>query len=228
MHPYIKGITALFQQHANAARARSSKEYLRNQFNFFGIITPLRRQVDKDYMKNNLPAYSDLPVIVKQLWTLPEREYQYFGIELMIACRKNWKEDIIGLMEFSIVNKSWWDTVDFIVGDLTGPYFQLFPGSKKKITRSWNRSENIWLQRSSLLFQNKYKAGTDPGLLAAYIQHLSASKEFFIQKAIGWALREYSKTDPEWVKQFVAQNKLSPLSAREALKRIGGGIAGET
>ena len=123
-------------------------------------------------------------------------------------------------MEYCLLNKSWWDTVDCIASEWLGPYFKMFPEKIQSVTLSWNTSSNKWLQRSSIMFQKAYKKNTDTELLVKYILHCSKSKDFFIQKAIGWALREYSKTDSEWVKQFVNKNELATLSKREALKRI--------
>ena len=122
-----------------------------------------------------------------------------------------------------ITQKSWWDTVDSMASDITGPYFQRYPEQIRPVTGGWNRSRNIWLQRSSLLFQKAWKKETDKERLASYILHLSKSTEFFVQKAIGWSLREYAKTDPDWVRSFVKshQKELAPLSKREALKHLG-------
>jgi len=131
-----------------------------------------------------------------------------------------WTKSSIKLIEHCIVHKSWWDTVDGIASDWLGTYFKQFNEQIILITSSWNKNSNIWLQRSSILFQKSYKKTTDTALLSSHILHLKDSKEFFIRKAIGWALREYSKTNPEWVIQFVTKNKLSPLSEKEALKRI--------
>ncbi|MGB4843443.1 MAG: DNA alkylation repair protein [Ferruginibacter sp.] len=221
MHVYIKPIAKHFRQNANAENAAGAKAYMRNQFDYFGIKAATRQSISKDYMKEVLPAFTELNIIVKELWQLPEREYQYFAIDLMAAMRKQWTKDITDLIEFILINKSWWDTVDHAASDLTGPYFKLFPQQINKITGNWNRSENFWLQRSSIMFQKKYKKETDTVLLSKYILRHTQSKAFFIQKAIGWDLREYSKTDAAWVKNFVTQNKLAPLSKREALKRIG-------
>ena len=123
-------------------------------------------------------------------------------------------------MEYCIVHKSWWDSVDHLAGYCLGPYFKLFPHQLPAVTDRWNESDNMWLQRSSIMFQKAYKKETDVALLKKYILHCKDSKEFFIRKAIGWALREYSKTDPDWVIKFVERHPLSPLSKREALKRI--------
>ncbi len=220
MHPYIKPINIQFQQNANDENAKAFKAYLRNQFECFGISTPLRRSIGKAYTKNKLPLYNHIEAITKELWQLPQREFQYFAVELIALFKKEWKADIIRLFEYMIVHKSWWDSVDHIASELTGPYFKLFPKDIKKITGKWNRSDNIWLQRSSLMFQKSYRKATDTELLSKYILRLVNSKEFFVQKAIGWSLREYSKTNPAWVVQFVKQYPLSNFSKKEALKRI--------
>jgi 3-methyladenine DNA glycosylase AlkD len=130
--------------------------------------------------------------------------------------------EIISLYEYMIVNKSWWDSVDFLASNLVGPYLMKYPERITELTGEWMRSENIWLQRTCVLFQLKYRDQTDTVLLSSFIEQLKGSKEFFIRKAIGWALREYSKTNPEFVKSFVADQKLSGLSEREALKWLKG------
>jgi 3-methyladenine DNA glycosylase AlkD len=152
---------------------------------------------------------------------MPERDFQYFAVELLMKCKKQWNKNDIRLFEKLIINKSWWDTVDFIANQVTGPWFKLYPDQIVPVTGKWNKSKNIWLQRMSLLFQLKYKKETDTELMFEYICHLSGSEEFFVQKAIGWVLREYSKTNPGIVKKFISENDLKPLSKREGLKIIG-------
>jgi len=218
MHPYLIPLANQFRLHANPETAAGAKAYMRNQFEFYGLYTKDRRMITKAHIKTSLPGYDELESIVKECWALPQREYQYFAIELAAAMKKQWKPGIIGLFEFIITHKSWWDTVDHAESHLTGPYFRMFPGKIRSITGKWNRSGNTWLQRASIMFKKSFKKDTDTRLFSAYLLAHAGSKEFFIRKAIGWALREYSKTDPEWVKRFVGQNKLSPLSAREALK----------
>lgn len=117
-----------------------------------------------------------------------------------------------------IVEKSWWDTIDFIAVNLVGPYFKQYPDQIPTVTQGWMASQNIWLQRTCILFQLKYKNNVDLVLLDGFIQQLKDSREFFIRKAIGWMLREYSKTDADFVIQYLKDNKLSGLSEREALK----------
>jgi 3-methyladenine DNA glycosylase AlkD len=170
--------------------------------------------------EHTVKSIDELQEIVKELWTLEQREFQYFGVELMAFYKKLWNEKTIDLFEHCIVNKSWWDTVDFISNECNATYFLLFPKQIKPVTTRWNRSNNIWLQRSSLLFQKGYKENIDTKLLIGFIVNLSSSKEFFVQKAIGWVLRDYAKINPEWVKAFVNNHELPNLSKREAMKHL--------
>ena len=199
-----------FLRHADPARAVGASAYMLNQFEFYGIPMPERRKICHAFIKTNpLASINGVEKVVKDSWKLPEREWQYFAIELLAYYKKQWKFSTIEVIEYCIIHKSWWDTVDWIADALAGEYFILFPEQTLSITGKWNRSDNMWLQRSSLLFQKKYKNATDTELLRKYILHLSGSKEFFIRKAIGWILREYAKTDPVWVKNFVQSNELS-------------------
>lgn len=220
MHIYIVPVEKLFQKNAHKESALGAKAYMRHQFEFYGLKAEVRRNITNEYMKAILPAYKDLPSIVKELWNLPQREYQYFAIELIAAFKKQWDQEIINLIEYILLHKSWWDTVDHIASDLLGPYFILFPQQTIKITGRWNKSDNCWLQRSSIMFQKKYKLNTNTDLLSKYILRHTKSTEFFIQKAIGWALREYGKANPQWVLEFVQQNSMAPLSKREAIRAI--------
>jgi 3-methyladenine DNA glycosylase AlkD len=139
----------------------------------------------------------------------------------MEKAMKKAEKERIHLYEWAILERSWWDTVDFISGTLVGWHMRMYPDLILPFTRKWMDSGNIWLQRSSLLFQLKYKKDTDTDLLSSYIQELKDSKEFFIRKAIGWILREYSKTNPSWVEKFINNNPdLSGLSKREGMKVI--------
>ena len=221
MHSYLIPIQRKFKQESNAENAKGMKAYMLNQFDFWGLKTPERRRSSKDHFRNHpINDLAELELIVKECFNLPQREYQYLGIELFAFHKKLWKRSSIKLMEYCLMNKSWWDSVDHIASDWLGAYFNLFPEQIIPVTSKWNTSENMWLQRSSILFQKTYKKDTDTELLTKYILHCAGSKEFFIRKAIGWALREYSKTNPDWVKKFVTQHTLSPLSKREALKRV--------
>ena len=149
---------------------------------------------------------------------MPYREYQYTALEFLTKRKRYLTPDTIPLLEMLITTKSWWDTVDGLAANQVGGVIARFPHIRDQHIGRWRAQENIWLRRTTLLFQLRCKEQTDADLLYALIADNLADKEFFIQKAIGWALREYSKSDPTAVQQFVARTDLSPLAHREALK----------
>lgn len=221
MKDFITTLSAEFKKNANATIASGQKAYMRDQFEFYGIKTPKRREKQKPFLvKEYLPPKKDLEKIVKTLWNKPQREYQFFAMELVQKYVNQFEKKDMALLEFIVTHKSWWDTVDFIAVKLIGEYFKLYPSLRKQYVKKWLASKNIWLQRSALLFQLKYKKNLDTELLSYAIQPLLGSKEFFINKAIGWVLREYSRTNPKWVVNFVNQTPLEPLSRKEALRLI--------
>ena len=221
IHPYCRPLVVSFTRHRDREAARQMASYMKNKFPFFGIKTPLRKELFSAFLKENgLPMQGELHTVISTLWDLPEREYQYVAISLFYKFKKKFREEDILLAEKIITGKSWWDTVDGIAAWIAGDYFRKFPEKIKPVTRRWMDSENIWLQRSALLFQLRYKQHTDEDLLFRYIQELTSSTEFFIRKAIGWTLREYSKTTPARVQQFVNETSMSGLSRKEALKVI--------
>ncbi len=212
-------LTALFATHHNAENAVYMKQYMKGQYAYFGIKSPLRKELEKKF-RNSLGKLSeaDLLAVSHWCWQAEEREYQYFIMELLRRNSKTIPRERLDLYERMIVEKSWWDTIDFIAVNLVGPYFKQYPDQIPTVTQGWMASQNIWLQRTCILFQLKYKNNVDLVLLDGFIQQLKDSREFFIRKAIGWMLREYSKTDADFVIQYLKDNKLSGLSEREALK----------
>lgn len=222
MHKFIIPIHHFFSLNANEEKSIGMKKYMKNQFEYFGINMPERRKFCKQYIKTNpLNTIQEVEEIVKELWKLPQREFQYTAIELLAFYKKIWTKKTIILIEYCIINKSWWDSIDFLANQVCNPYFKIFSEEIGKKTTKWNMSNNIWLQRSSILFQLKYKKETNTKLLTQYIENLIDSKEFFIRKAIGWILREYAKTNSKWVIQFVTTHpNLSNLSKKEAIKNI--------
>ncbi|MEM7102433.1 MAG: DNA alkylation repair protein [Bacteroidota bacterium] len=219
MHPYVSDYQLLIKQHADPEKAVKMQKYMRDLFNYYGIKAPELRQLQRQYRhESGFPEKKDLFGIVKDCWKLPQREFQYFGQELMEKFSKKPDPGFLDIYEYMITNKSWWDTVDFIAAKLVGNYFKQFPNLISDTNEQWLESGDIWLQRTTLLFQLKYKTKTDIELLSANIMRLKSSKEFFIRKAIGWLLREYSKTNASFVRDFVTKHELAPLSEREALK----------
>ena len=221
MNNFIKTLEIEFSNNANAEVAIGQKAYMKNHFEFYGIKSPIRQDIQKPFLnKIFLPTKNELHEIVHILWSKPEREYQYFTQEFTYKYIKQLDESDLELFEFMVVNKSWWDTIDYIAPKLIGGYFKKYPEKRNEYVDKWIKSENMWLQRSSILFQLKYKADLDTEFLAYVIKSLLGSKEIFINKAIGWVLREYGKTNPNWVIEFADKTDLSKLSRKEALRLI--------
>ncbi|NOX87362.1 MAG: DNA alkylation repair protein [Chlorobi bacterium] len=221
MIDFIKILELEFRKNADPEIAAGQKAYMKNQFEFLGIKTPLRREIQRPFLtKKHLPLKNNLEQIVKTFWAKPEREFQYFAQELAQKYTDRFEKKDIKLFEFMITHKSWWDSVDFIAPKLVGEYFKVYSGQRNKYVEKWIASENIWLQRTSILFQLKYEDELDKEFLAYIINSLLGSNEFFINKAIGWILRQYSKKDPAWVNDFTNKTPLDKLSRKEALRLI--------
>lgn len=218
-NPYLKALTDWLAQHADAENAAPMAKYMRDQFAFLGIKTPQRRELVHTFLKTHgQPPVDQLELTVLALWALPEREYQYTALALLEKRLKKLPPDAAQLFETLITTKSWWDTVDTLAGSFVGPHFRRHPQAQAAYLPRWRQSKNMWLRRTAILFQLKHKTQTNVPLLFAIITENLGSDEFFINKAIGWALREYSKTDATAVRTFVQQTDLHPLSQREALK----------
>ncbi len=219
MNDFLKTLEQEFEANADHKIAEGQKAYMRHQFDFYGIKATKRRELQKPFLvKSDLPALAELHQLVKTLWQKPQREYQLFAQELVFKYTKQFSINDISTLEYMVTHKSWWDTVDYIAVKLIGPYFERYPEQLDTYLEKWLASDNIWLQRCCLLYQLKRKDKIDTTRLSMIIQRLLGSKEFFINKAIGWVLREYSKTNPKWVKDFVAKNDFAKLSEREALR----------
>lgn len=219
MRRYIEPLKSLFQAKADPKTAEPMAAYMRNKFPYLGIKSPLRRQLEREFVNEyGLPTLEDLSPILLDLWDLPEREYQYAALMLLGKFEKKLPPDFVETIETLLTTKPWWDTVDTIAGNTVGTHFKRFPEVRETKLEEWRTSDDFWLRRTCILFQLKYKTDTDFGLLKAIIHENLGSKEFFINKAIGWALRQYTRIDPEGVRTFVAETALAPLSAREALK----------
>jgi 3-methyladenine DNA glycosylase AlkD len=221
--PYVDSVVSAFSANANQEKADGMRAYMKNQFPFCGLSAPERTALLRQCWAG-LPELDekDLVTAVAALWVLPEREYQYAGVALIRRHIRHAGPGLMPVAETLIVDKSWWDTVDELATHVVGPLALRYPGLRADVAR-WIDSDNLWLARTAIIYQNGYKERTDPGLLFDYCLRRVDDKDFFIRKAIGWALREYSKTDPDAVRGFVVEHesRLSGLSRREALRRIG-------
>ena len=216
----IEQLTALFEEHRNDDNAGPMRKYMKDHFPFLGIKSPLRKELEKQFFKETGILKEEFNKdFVVGLWEKDEREYQYTAITYTGKFIKKLPKDAIQFLERLITTKSWWDSVDSIA-PLVGELARKYPELVEETINHWSVDENYWLRRVAILFQLKYKQQTNETLLYDYMVKNADSKEFFLQKAIGWALREYSKTNPESVKAFIEGNQLAPLSIREGSKYL--------
>lgn len=219
---FITELKQTFQSNTNDAFAEQMSAYMLNKFTFYGIKAPLRRSISKPILeKHKLEICDTVRTLAFDLYDLPQREMHMIAIELFEKeLRKSYKKEDIKLIEKLITINSWWDSVDFIAKQILGKYLQLYNEETTEVISKFSNSDNLWLQRSSIIFQLGYKEKTDEQLLFKQCLIHKDSDEFFIQKAIGWALREYGKVNPTAVLDFVNSNTLKPLSKREAIRRL--------
>jgi len=211
-----------FYENSNTENAVAMSKYMKNNFKFFGIKTVERRQILKKLWKENQQIVSlKAREIALELFQKQQREFHYCAIEILIQelSQKYIKEDI-QLIEKLIITNSWWDSVDFLAKYLLGNYLLQFSEETDSVILKFSNTENMWLNRSAILFQLGYKEKTNFEVLKSVCEKHKTSTEFFVQKAIGWALREYAKTNPEAVKDFVSIVNLKKLSEKEALKNM--------
>jgi 3-methyladenine DNA glycosylase AlkD len=197
---------------------------MKNRFTYFGVKKPTRALIQKEWF-SIIPkdfTQENKRELVLELWQKEQREFQYVAIDYLVK----WKDKELLLedyefIEFLLTNQSWWDSVDALASNFLGRYLRLIPSQREIVVKSWRKSENLWLRRSCLIFQLRYKSQTNFELLKSLILEFKHEKEFFIQKAIGWSLREYAKTNQVSVRNFVEESGIQGLAKREALKHIG-------
>jgi len=219
---FVIELEMAFREKASAETAGPMEAYMKNNFSFLGIKTTPRREILKELWKTHKEEIKqNSRVIALELFSKKEREFHYCAIEILIKeLKKNYIKEDIQLIEKMIVTHSWWDSVDTIAKFLLGNYLVQFPAEIQNVVNRFSNSDNMWLNRSAILFQLDYKAKTDSELLFSICEKHKDSKEFFIQKAIGWALRDYSRFNPKGVTEFVTKTDLKPLSKREALRNL--------
>lgn len=218
---YYHLVREAFRAQGKPDVAEGQMAYMRHQFAYFGLKMPAWTALTKDLLKTHgLPEGTALQALVRLCFADEHREMQYFALECVQKSMKKQPAGFIHFLEELICSKSWWDTVDWMATKMVGVHFQRHPELIRPVTERWMASGQLWLQRVCLIFQLKYKEKTDTELLFRYIRQVAGSKEFFLQKGAGWALREYSKTNPEAVRHFLAETAVAPLTRREGGKYL--------
>ncbi|WP_306350826.1 DNA alkylation repair protein [Flavobacterium sp. '19STA2R22 D10 B1'] len=219
---FCSDLKLAFQQNASEANAIPMANYMKNRFAFYGIKSEQRKALLKAIWKEHSKEINENPWgIALALFQNKERECHYCAVEIISKTLKNkYQKKDIGNIEILITHNSWWDTVDATAKDILGNYLMLYPEEVSTVIERFSNHTNMWLNRSAILFQLGYKEHTNPALLFSECMKHASSNEFFIQKAIGWALREYAKKNSKAVLDFVDSTPLKPLSKREALKHF--------
>jgi 3-methyladenine DNA glycosylase AlkD len=216
------GLAAL----GDPVKAPPMQAYMKSAMPFRGVPTPARRRLMNELLAVWAPAGRPVwEATVRTLWDGAEyREERYAAIDVCgHRSVRAWQDAAtMRLYEHLIVSGAWWDHVDAVAIHFVGPVLRATPDEVRPTIRRWVSADDRWLRRSSVIVQNGAKAATDTALLAEAIDANLTDGDFFLRKGIGWALREYAKTNPEWVRAFVAARELSPLSRREATKHLTG------
>ena len=207
-------------QHKNEEQARQMSKYMLNKFEYIGIKTPERREIFKNFFKEYKNEEKIDWEFVNKCWENKYREFQYVAADYLKNMKDKLTIDDIPKLKQLILKKSWWDTIDNL--DMTIGALALKDSNVNKILLEWSLDENIWLRRIAIDHQLLRKEKTNAELLEKILKNNLGQAEFFINKAIGWALRDYSKTNPEWVKNFIEENKekMAKLSIKEASKYL--------
>jgi 3-methyladenine DNA glycosylase AlkD len=218
---FYQDIKTKLEENSDPERAIKMKAYMRDQFAFYGVMAQQRKEIERPFFaKENRPKIENLESIVRTFWNDQHREFQLIAMELVAKYKKELTVEHFEMLEYMITYKSWWDTVDYIAATLVGDLVKRYPKEGYRYFEKWRYSRDMWLVRTTLLFQLKYKDEVDEELLFSIIKENATDKEFFIQKAIGWSLRQYGKYKPENVRWFVENHWLSGLSKREAIKNL--------
>lgn len=219
MDKYLE-IKKAFESKEDKENAIAMSKYMRNMFDFYGLSTPKRKEIYNDFIKSEKKSKRIDWTFSDKCYKDTHREFQYLVSDYLLAMKQYVTFEDISKIQNYITQKSWWDTIDFlckVIGDV-----ELRDPRVKKLMLKWSNDENIWIRRSAIEHQLNLKDKTDCELLEKIIVNCFGTEEFFINKAIGWALREYSKTNPKWVRDFIDKynDEMDNLSIKEASKYI--------
>lgn len=209
-----------FDQQADPARAEQMERYMRNRFKFYGLQSKPRQALYHQELLAEKKAGQIDWTLLEQAWDDPHRELQYFVCDYLTALKKALVFEDMSRIEHFVRSKQWWDTIDALIKPIS--YLGLHDQRVEQLMLTWAADPDMWVRRTAIEHQLLRKDKTDPEMLAAIIEQNLNQSEFFINKAIGWALRDYSKTDPQWVRVFIENHRdqLSSLSIKEGSKYL--------
>ncbi|MDR0801697.1 DNA alkylation repair protein [Fluviicola sp.] len=223
MNEAIQQLEELFKPFRNPKRAQTARAYMKDHFSFIGMRTEIRRTTQKAWV-DSLKSLEDRTIrwsVIRALWSKEERDYHYVAIDYLNSWpKKYYSEADAGELEWMLGQNSWWDSVDAIASNYLGKWALLYPEKARETFEKWRYDESFWLHRSCLIYQLKYKDEVDTIYLEDLIRQMNNNKEFFIQKAIGWSLRQLSKYNPDEVIRILGDNPIKGLALREASKYL--------
>ncbi|AME09202.1 MULTISPECIES: DNA alkylation repair protein [Gemella] len=216
----LENLIKEFEKNANPTQAKFMEKYMKNKFLFFGIQAPKRKELWTPYFKEAKKTKSIDWNFIKYCWEYDKRECQYIAGYYLKTMQKFLVKEDLPKLKSLVVTKSWWDSVDIldrVIGSLISRYSEL-----ESVILEWSKDDNIWLRRVAIDHQLLRKENTNVDLLEKILINNLNHTEFFVNKAVGWALRDYSKTNPKWVKSFIEKyhKQMSNLSIKEAGKYL--------
>lgn len=223
MKEYTKKIHSLFAKHGDELAAQTMTKVTNGQFKFLGIKTVEQNELTKKIFVNYpLPKYDETKSIIRELFSFEEREYLYFGISLFLKRKKMWQKTDIVFIESLILTQPGWDTVEYISTEIVSQFYEMYPRIATEFIQAWISSKSQWLKAAAIMFQRTFKDQTNTELLAESITANISSDSDIVNRAIGAALRNYSKSNYKWVLDFVVKNsaEMNKKTKQEAIKWI--------
>ena len=223
MHPIINYIRQALQDQANLAQAPAMQAYMKSEMPYRGVKSAVQKQIQSAALKAYpVEGFADYISVIDTLWDAEYREERYAAIGVARRVKKFQTLEALPIYRMMIETGAWWDYVDSIAADLIGAILQRYPYEMKPELRAWIDDDHLWIRRSALLAQLRFKAETDERMLFEFCEKRLDESSFWIRKAVGWALREYSKTAPDAVRAFFQryQERMSGVTKREVVKYI--------
>ncbi len=223
MKEYTKKIHSLLVKHGDELAAQTMAKVTNGQFKFLGIKTVEQNELTKKIFVNYpLPKYDETKSIIRELFSFEEREYLYFGISLFLKRKKMWQKTDIVFIESLILTQPGWDTVEYISTEIVSQFYEMYPRIATEFIQAWISSKSQWLKAAAIMFQRTFKDQTNTELLAESITANISSDSDIVNRAIGAALRNYSKSNYKWVLDFVVKNsaEMNKKTKQEAIKWI--------
>jgi len=219
MEKYFE-IRKAFEENRNDKKAAAMSKYMKDKFKYYGIPTPLRKSIYRELLKREKASGKIDWELLDKCYEDEHREFQYFVIDYLSLMQKSLTYDDVPKIRKYIKEKQWWDTIDGfdrIIGDIAFADDRI-----NALMSEWSKDDDFWIRRIAIDHQLLRREKTDTELLEKIVVNNFGSNEFFINKAIGWSLREYSKTNPNWVRDFINKHRdeMDKLSIREASKYI--------